>query len=143
MEGGGLRCRDRIPRLAGARPSICRAQCCEDFDLLYLVPFLLRKIGIFRAKKFGPKSSINAARICFPEIGGMKNRGSAQSGICNWRLENWFSLMKAKELGSWMECTTEIVISSGARDLAKARLSTLSLQCDQSFVGEILRLCSE
>ena len=52
------------------------------------------------------------------------------------------SLMKAKELGSWMECTTEIVISSGARNLTKRRSSTLSLQRDQRFIGEVLRLRS-
>jgi len=115
MEGGALRRRDRIPRLAGARPSLCRAQRCDDFDPLYLVPFLLREIGIFRAKKFVAKSSINAARICFPEIGGMKNRGSAQSGICNWRLENWFSLMKVKELGSWMGYMTSQSLSFRAK----------------------------
>ena len=44
---------------------------------------------------------------------------------------------------------TEVVISSvmpvrlAPRDLVKTRLSILSLQCDQSFVGEILRFRSE
>jgi len=37
---------------------------------------------------------------------------------------------------------TETVISSGARDLTKARLSTLSLQRDPSIIGEVLRLRS-
>src|SRR5207253_7955877 len=73
----------------------------------------------------------DALPICFPEIGGMKNRGSAPSGICNWRLENWFSLMKVKGPGSWMGYMTETVISSGARDLTKGQLSTLSFQRDQ------------
>ena len=139
---GALRRLDRIPRLVEARPSICRAQCCEDFDPLYLVPFLLRKIGIFKAREFAVRWSINAARICFPEIGGMKNLGRAQSGISSWRLENWFSLMKVKGLGSWMEYMTEIVISSGARDLTKRRSSTLNLQRDQCFVEEVFRLRS-
>src|SRR5256886_10215553 len=36
MEDGALRRWDHIPRLAGARPSIFCAQCCEDFGQQYL-----------------------------------------------------------------------------------------------------------
>ena len=144
MEDGALRRWDHIPRLAGARPSIFCAQCCEDFGQQYLDLSCWVKTAprTFAVQMFVAKSSINAARICFPEIGGMKNRGSAPSGICNWRLENWFSLMKVKGPGSWMGYMTETVISSGARDLTKGQLSTLNLQRDQCFVGEVLRSCS-
>jgi hypothetical protein len=81
----------------------------------------------------------------------MKNRGRTQNGTSNWRMDNLFVFMKARlrrapawqgEVGRWMGCMTEIVISSGARDLTKGPSSTLSLQRDQCFVGEVLRLRS-
>src|SRR5437773_2111436 len=126
-------------RSAGCR---CHVRRYEDFDRLQLHRCSFPNSDIFKARQFAVRWSINAARICFLEIGGMKNRGSAPSGICNWRLENWFLLMKVKEVGSWMESMTETVISSGARDLTKEQLSTLNLQRDQCFVGEVLRSCS-
>jgi len=109
MEGGALRRWDHIPGLVRARPSIFCAQCCEDFGQQYLDLSCWVKTAsrTFAVQMFVAKSSINAVRICFPEIGGMKNRGFAPSGICNWRLENWFSFMKIKELGSWMGCMTD------------------------------------
>src|SRR5262245_18469488 len=60
----------------------------------------------FATAIYAAKSSSNAARICFPETGGTKNRGRAQSGICNWRRENSFVLMKAREGGKSTVCTT-------------------------------------
>jgi hypothetical protein len=50
--------------------------------------------------------------------------------------------MKMTELGTWMESMTELVISSGARDLTKERSALSGLQRDQYFVGEVLRLRS-
>ena len=40
------------------------------------------------APKCREKSSSNAAHICFPEIGGTKNRGDAPNGIFNWKTVN-------------------------------------------------------
>src|SRR6266850_50444 len=42
----------------------------------------------FVARKYLEKSSSNAARIFFPEIGGTKNRGPVPSGICNCKMVN-------------------------------------------------------
>src|SRR5436190_22258882 len=151
MEDGALRRWDHIPRLAGARPSIFCAQCCEDFGQQYLdLSCSVKTVPrTFAVQMFVAKSSINAARIWFPEIGGMKNCGHAQSGICNWRLENWFGVInlrlhritarQGRQPGKLMGSMTE---TSGARDLTKEQLSTLNLQRDQCFVGEVLRSCS-
>jgi hypothetical protein len=38
-------------------------QGCADFDPLYLHPFLVPKIDIFRARQLGAKSSITVAHI--------------------------------------------------------------------------------
>src|SRR5437763_6306908 len=59
----------------------------------------------FVARKCLEKSSRNAARIFFPEIGGRKNRGPAPSGICNWRMANWFGVTNRREHGRSMEIT--------------------------------------
>ena len=84
MEGGAPRRRDRSVRLAGARPSTTYAQRCADFGRQSLHPSCWMKITrhTFAAQKFAEKSSMNAVRIFFLEIGGTKNRGRAPSGIC-------------------------------------------------------------
>src|SRR6266513_4248742 len=104
MEDGALRRRDRIPRLTRARPSIFCAQRCEDLGPQYLdLSCWVKTVPrTFAVQMFVAKSSINVARICFPEIGGMKNCGHAQSGICNWRLENWFGVMNRRQPGKLM-----------------------------------------
>src|SRR5437870_2912496 len=99
-------------RSAGCR---CHVRRYEDFGRLQLHRCLFPNSDIFKARQFAVRWSINTARICFPEIGGMKNRGPAKNGICNWRLENWFSLMKVKELGSWMGCMTSRSLSFRAK----------------------------
>jgi hypothetical protein len=45
------------------------------------------------------KSSRNAARICFLEIGGTKDRGDVLSGICNYRMVRSFVRTNAMAFG--------------------------------------------
>src|SRR3954454_22557258 len=115
-----------------------------DFGRQCLRPFcwITRSRHIFAAQKFPATLLSSAGLISFREIGGTKNRGRAQNGICSWRTLNWFAFMTMTELGTWMESMTELVISSGARDLTKERSALSILQRDQCFVGEVLRLRS-
>src|SRR5207248_1020887 len=80
-----------------------------DFGPQSLRPSCAMKISrhTCAAQKFREKSSRNAARICFPELGGAKNRGHAPSGTCNWELVNWFGVTNRKEFGKWMGFMTE------------------------------------
>src|SRR5262252_6047675 len=101
MEGGAPRRRDRSVRLAPARPSIFYALRCADFGRHYL--HLCWRMKIFRRTLLMPKgpekSSSNAAHICFPEIGGTKNRGDAPNGIFNCKTANWFARTNSTAFG--------------------------------------------
>src|SRR6266446_5183828 len=66
-----------------------------------------RKRVISRATRSAGKSSINAVRFCFPEIGGTKNRGRVLSGTCSWRMANWFAHTKHPALGKSTGFMTE------------------------------------
>ncbi|PYJ80604.1 MAG: hypothetical protein DME69_00225 [Verrucomicrobia bacterium] len=106
----------------------------------FSVPKIHRRT--FAAPMLAAKSSSSAALIWLREIGGMKWHGFVRNGICNWITEFWRAVTEAVEFGKWMGFMTKIVISSGTRDLTQAQSSTLSLQRDPSFVGEVLRLRS-
>src|SRR5438094_8711854 len=98
-------------RSAGCR---CHVRRYEDFDRLELHRCSFQNSDIFQARQFAVRWSINAARICRRAIGGMTDRGSAPSGICSCRLEDWLLLMEVSEVGSWMDSVPETVISSAA-----------------------------
>src|SRR6266536_4073467 len=60
----------------------------------------------FGAQNFEEASLSTAARILFPEIGGMKNRGRTQNGTCNWKMKKSFVFMKLRERGKLTACMT-------------------------------------
>jgi hypothetical protein len=81
----------KMPACSTAKMAVLRyLQRCEDFDRQCLRLSCRMKIywRTFVARKYLEKSSRNAARIFFPEIGGTKNRGPAPSGICNCKIVN-------------------------------------------------------
>src|SRR5438105_12287967 len=77
-------------------PSKSQNLRCGGLDRRHRHRFLVRKINIFRATKFGARWSIKAARICFREIGGTKNRGRALSGTCSWMRTVYAEFMKIR-----------------------------------------------
>src|SRR5436853_6903496 len=84
-------------------------QHCADFvpQFLHQSYWMQTRPRTFGPQKFGGKSSTNAVRICFLELGGTKTPGHAPSGICRRRMANCFAFMKAREPGKWMESMTE------------------------------------
>ena len=78
-------------RLPTAKMAVLRyLQRCAAFGRQSLRLSCRMKIHrrTFVVRKCLEKSSSNAARICFPETGGTKNRGPAPSGICNCKTVN-------------------------------------------------------
>src|ERR1041385_5812503 len=81
---------------------------CEDFGHRQTQLFSFPQIDIFKATTFAARSSNNADRICFPEIGGTKKPGRAPNGMCGWRMASSFVHMNLTEPGRWMGFMTEI-----------------------------------
>src|ERR1041385_1736647 len=85
-----------------------KALLCAGFGQVFLLLSCSTKISPFisAASKSTAKSRINADRICFPAIGGTKNRGSAWSGMCNWRGERLVDRFTTTAAGRSREFTT-------------------------------------
>src|SRR5690242_17117119 len=94
---------DKMRACRTAKMAVLRhLQRCADFGRHSLRLSCRTKIyrHTFTVPKWPEKSLMNAVRICFPEIGGTKNRGAAPSGICNCKTPNWFGVTNRRELGS-------------------------------------------
>src|SRR5260370_7015837 len=82
-------------------------QRCADYGQPRLRQFSFLKISrlTFAAQTSAAKSQIKAALICFPEIGGTKNRGNGLNGTCKSRMKFYAAAIRAARDGRWMVFT--------------------------------------